>query len=34
VCLSLANDHTTMAYGRASSGAWSKPLKRGIRGVV
>jgi hypothetical protein len=34
VCLSLANDHTTMAFGRASAGSWSKPLKRSIRGVV
>jgi hypothetical protein len=34
VCLALANDHTTMAYGRASAGSWSKPLRRGIRGVV
>ena len=34
VCLALANDHTTMAYGSASSGSWSRPLKRGIRGVV
>ena len=34
LCLALANDHTTMAYGTSSSGSWGKPLKRGIRGVV
>ena len=34
LCLSLASDHTTMAYGIAASGGWAKPLKRGIRGVV
>ena len=34
VCLTLANDHTTMAYGVSSAGSWSKPLKRNIRGVV
>ena len=34
VCLALANDHTTMAFGTSSSGSWSRPLKRGIRGVV
>ncbi len=34
VCLTLASDHTTMAYGVAASGGWSRPLKRGIRGVV
>ena len=34
VCLSLAGDHTTMAYGMAASGPWSRPLKRNIRGIV
>ena len=34
VCLALANEHTTMAFGTSSSGSWSRPLKRGIRGVV
>jgi hypothetical protein len=34
VCLTLANDHTTMAFGTSSSGSWSRPLKRNIRGVV
>jgi phage terminase large subunit len=34
LCLALANDHTTMAYGTSASGSWGKPLKRGIRGVV
>jgi phage terminase large subunit len=34
VCLTLASDHTTMAYGVAASGGWAKPLKRNIRGVV
>jgi len=34
VCLALANDHTTMAYGVAASGSWNKPLRRGIKGVV
>ena len=34
VCLALANDHTTMAFGVASAGSWAKPLRRNIRGVV
>jgi len=34
VCLTLANDHTTMAYGVSASGGWQKPLRRGIRGIV
>ena len=34
VCLCLANDHTTMHYGTSSSGSWSRPLRREIRGVV
>ena len=34
VCLCLANQHTTMAFGRSSSGAWNKPIRRAIRGVV
>ena len=34
VCLSLANEMTTMAYGTSSSGAWNKPLRREIRGIV
>jgi hypothetical protein len=34
VCLALANDHTTMAFGKSSAGSWSKPLKRSIRGVT
>ena len=34
VCLALANDHTTMAFGTSSSGSWSRPLKRNIRGVI
>ena len=33
LCLALATDHTTMAYG-SSAGSWDKPLRRGIRGVV
>ena len=33
VCLSLANDHTTLASGTSSAGSWSRPLKRSIRGV-
>lgn len=34
VCLSLANEMTTMAYGTSSSGSWTKPLRREIRGIV
>lgn len=34
VCLALAGDHTTMAFGSAGSVAWKTPLRRGIRGVV
>ena len=34
VCLTLANDHTTMAYGTSAAGSWAKPLKRNVRGVV
>lgn len=34
VCLTLANDHTTMAYGVSAAGGWSRPLRRSIRGVV
>jgi phage terminase large subunit len=34
VCLCLADDHTTLAYGSAGGNAWSQPLKRSIRGVV
>lgn len=34
VCLSLANEMTTMAYGTSSAGSWNKPLRREIRGVV
>lgn len=34
LCLALAGDFTTMAYGSSGSASWSKPLKRGIRGVV
>ena len=34
VCLCLADDHTTMAYGSAANGAWNKPLRRNVRGVV
>ena len=34
VCLSLANEMTTMAYGTSSSGSWNKPLRREIRGIV
>ena len=34
VCLCLANQHTTMAFGRSSSGSWNKPIRRAIRGVV
>ena len=34
VCLALANDHTTMAFGASATNSWSKPLKRNIRGVV
>ena len=33
-CLSLATDHTTMAYGLAAAGGWKKPLRRNIRGIV
>ena len=34
VCLALANDHTTMAFGVAAAGSWAKPIRRNIRGVV
>jgi hypothetical protein len=34
IALSLANHHTTMAYGTSSTGAWNKPLRREIRGIV
>lgn len=34
VCLSLANEMTTMAYGTSSAGSWNKPLRREIRGIV
>jgi len=34
VCLTLANDFTTMAFGVAAAGSWSTPLKRNIRGIV
>ena len=34
VCLSLANEMTTMAYGTSSAGSWNKPSRREIRGVV
>jgi len=34
VCLSLANEMTTMAYGTSSSGSWNKPLRREILGIV
>ena len=34
LCLALAADFTTMAYGTSSSSGWRAPLKRGIRGVV
>jgi phage terminase large subunit len=34
VALCLANVHTTMAYGSSATSAWSKPLKREIRGIV
>ena len=34
VCLSLANEMTTMAYGTSSAGSWTKPLRREIRGIV
>lgn len=34
VCLSLATDHTTMAYGTSFKGGWAKPLRRNIRGIV
>ena len=34
VCLCLANEMTTMAYGTSSAGSWSKPLRREIRGIV
>jgi hypothetical protein len=34
LCLALGGDHTTMAYGMAAAGSWSKPIRRNIRGVV
>jgi hypothetical protein len=34
LCLALAGDFTTMAYGTSASSGWRTPLKRGIRGVV
>lgn len=34
VCLCLATDNTTMRYGVSSLGAWARPLKRNIKGVV
>lgn len=34
VCLSLATDYTTMAYGTSSMGGWRKPLRRNIKGIV
>ncbi len=34
IALCLANVHTTMAYGSSATSAWSKPLKREIRGIV
>lgn len=34
LCLALAGDFTTMAYGSSASSGWRAPLKRGIRGVV
>ena len=34
LCLALAADFTTMAYGTSASSGWRAPLKRGIRGVV
>ena len=34
LCLALAGDFTTMAYGSSRSTSWNKPLKRNIRGVV
>ena len=30
VALSLANDHTTMAFGASSAGSWNRPLRRGL----
>jgi hypothetical protein len=30
VALSLANDHTTMAFGTSAAGSWNKPLRRGL----
>lgn len=34
LCLALAGDFATMAYGSSRSTSWNKPLKRNIRGVV
>lgn len=34
VCLSLATDYTTMAYGTSAAGGWNRPLRRNIKGVV
>ena len=34
VAMSLANAHTTMAYGSSATSSWSKPLRREIRGIV
>lgn len=34
VCLSLATDYTTMAYGTSYMGGWRKPLRRNIKGIV
>lgn len=33
LCLALANDYTTMSYGKSAS-TWNQPLRRSIRGVV
>jgi len=34
VCLCLATDHTTMAYGTSFTGGWKRSLRRNIRGIV
>lgn len=34
VCLTMAADAATAIYGVSSRGSWSKPLKRGLKGVA
>mgnify|MGYP001197276849 CR=1 FL=1 len=34
VCLTMADDAATAVYGVASTGAWSKPIRRGLKGIA